>query len=208
MASLNRVGPNYNSPLLALLIFGRLRLSASVNCGQPVPGEALRLEVAFDRCLTGSASMLPVSSPDTGQPGDDLPWLAQGLVSSVRTAGEGTFGFVPTRRCANRGSQMRIQIGCGHEISREYILMGLAGTRTYRATPFARRIRSRNGWPMSTLRVWPPARVRPAPQPDAVPALRLKPRQGSRTFQSCPHPGSDCFVGGDATGEPSLAPGR
>ncbi len=108
--------------LLALLISGQASaVGLGELRGQPVLGEALRLEVALigaDRQRI-DASCFRLLSPAAG---DDLPWLRKAAFA-VRKAGDQVLEIrsdVPLREPV---MQMRIQLGCGHEISRDYILM-------------------------------------------------------------------------------------
>ena len=122
MASLDRVVGRTTISLLALLISGQASaVGLGELRGQPVLGEALRLEVALigaDRQRI-DASCFRLLSPAAG---DDLPWLSKAAFV-VRTAGGKVLEIRSDAPLREPVMQMRIQLGCGHEISRDYILM-------------------------------------------------------------------------------------
>ena len=131
--------------LLALLISGQASaVGLGELRGQPVLGEALRLEVALigaDRQRI-DASCFRLLSPAAG---DDLPWLRKAAFA-VRKAGDQVLEIrsdVPLREPV---MQMRIQLGCGHEISRDYILMASPVRDVPRNALGELQLRSRNGW--------------------------------------------------------------
>ena len=192
--------------LLALLISGQASaVGLGELRGQPVLGEALRLEVA----LIGAdkqridASCFRLLSPAAG---DDLPWLRKAAFA-VRKAGDQVLEIrsdVPLREPV---MQMRIQLGCGHEISRDYILMAspvrdvprnaLGGATASQPERLA-------GSDASAPAVRRPVRVRPVqPAADTVPA-RLKPAKAAQASSPVHIPDRLILSGGDAVGEPSL----
>lgn len=192
--------------LLALLISGQASaVGLGELSGQPVLGEALRLEVALigaDRQRI-DASCFRLLSPAAG---DDLPWLRKAAFA-VRKAGDQVLEIrsdVPLREPV---MQMRIQLGCGHEISRDYILMAspvrdvprnaLGGATASQPERLA-------GSDASAPAVRRPVRVRPVqPAADTVPA-RLKPAKAAQASSPVHIPDRLILSGGDAVGEPSL----
>ena len=203
---MDRVVGRTTISLLALLISGQaLAVGLGELRGQPVLGDALRLEVALigaDRQRI-DASCFRLLSPAAG---DDLPWLRKAAFA-VRKAGDQVLEIrsdVPLREPV---MQMRIQLGCGHEISRDYILMAspvrdvprnaLGGATASQPERLA-------GSDASAPAVRRPVRVRPVqPAADAVPA-RLKPAKAAQASSPVHIPDRLILSGGDAVGEPSL----
>ncbi|MDE2441956.1 MAG: hypothetical protein KGP14_13110, partial [Betaproteobacteria bacterium] len=110
--------------LLALLLSGNASaIGLGELRGQPVLGEGLRLEVA----LVGmekqrlDASCFRLVQPATT---DDLPWVRKATMSLRQAAGgEAVLQIhseIPLREPI---MQMRLMLGCGHEVSRDYVLM-------------------------------------------------------------------------------------
>lgn len=190
--------------LLALLISGQASaVGLGELRGQPVLGEALRLEVALigaDRQRI-DASCFRLLSPAAG---DDLPWLSKAAFV-VRTAGGKVLEIRSDAPLREPVMQMRIQLGCGHEISRDYILMASPAREVPRnaLAPSASSQPDRlAGGDVPAVR--PPARVRPAqPAADAVPA-RLMPAKAAQRSSPAQIPDRLLLSGGDAVGEPSL----
>lgn len=176
-------------PLVASAVgLGELR-------GQPAMGERLRLEIDIVGSARRSieASCFRLIRPEGA---DDLPWLRQGNLS-VRS------GPVLEIRSASPLRdpilQIGVQLGCGYEISRQYMLLALpaAGAATPAGEPVA-------GEAIAPPVALPPRRAvrqRPAaradePAPPRLTARRAEPRR------SAPSPRDRLMLsGGGAAGD-------
>jgi len=173
--------------------------------GQPVLGEPIRLEVAL---LGVEKQKLDASCFRLVQPlsSDGLPWLRKATFA-IRGGASPALEIrteVPLREPL---MQLTLQLGCGHEISRDYMLMASPSTVREAATaiaPVRQVFTSDDSVPSAAERR--PARVRvPRQVADNAPE-RLAPRKEVRRTKATPLP--DRLVlsgeGGMVVGEPSL----
>jgi len=203
---LDRVVGRTTISLLALLISGQVSaVGLGELRGQPVLGEALRLEVTLigadqQRIDASCFRLLPPAA------GDDLPWL-QKAAFAVRKAKDHILEIRSDLPLREPVMQMRIQLGCGHEISRDYILMASPARDVPRNTlaPTASSQQERlTGSEASAPAVRRPVRVRPVlPAADEVPA-RLMPGKVAQRAAPGRMPDRLLLSGSDAVGEPSL----
>jgi len=203
---LDRVVGRTTISLLALLISGQVSaVGLGELRGQPVLGEALRLEVTLigadqQRIDASCFRLLPPAA------GDDLPWL-QKAAFVVRKAKDHILEIRSESPLREPVMQMRIQLGCGHEISRDYILMASPARDVPRnaLAPNASSQQERlAGSEASAPAVRRPARARPVlPTADEVPA-RLIPGKAAQRAGSGRMPDRLLLSGSDAVGEPSL----
>ncbi|KAB2926587.1 MAG: hypothetical protein F9K30_06275 [Dechloromonas sp.] len=118
---------------LSVLLFSVPTLAFAVGLGelrgQPVLGERLRLEIDIlgaERGKALDASCFRLIRPASA---DDLPWLQQASFS-VRS------GRVPVLEIRTHAAlrdpllQLGLQLGCGYEISRQYMLLAMPGVAT------------------------------------------------------------------------------
>ena len=188
--------------LLALLLSGQ---AAAIGLGelrsQPVLGEAIRLEVGLlgvDKQRIDASCFRLVS-----QPADDLPTLRRASFG-IRHGADPVLEIrseVPLREPV---VQMTVQIACGHEISRSYILMASPVREVAPPAVPVRQEQISEEVPARPVERRP-LRVR-APQPvvDEAP-VRLRPSKPARAAKAPLMPDRLVLSGDDAAvGEPSL----
>ncbi|MCG2577084.1 hypothetical protein LZ012_08745 [Dechloromonas sp. XY25] len=172
--------------------------------GQPVLGEGLRVEVIL---LGMEQQRLDASCFRLVQPTatDDLPWLRKASLG-VRRGAETVLEIrseVPLREPI---MQMRVVLGCGHEISRDYVLMASPARVAAAPAAPARQDYVGSEPPASPVERRPP-RVRPAAPPAADEApFRLAPRRTEKRRAASDIPDRLLLSGADGgtVGEPSL----
>lgn len=203
---LDRVLGRASISLLALLLSGSASaVGLGELRGQPVLGQGLRVEVVL---LGMEQQRLDASCFRLAQPAsaDDLPWVRKAGLSLIRKGAEAVLEVrseVPLREPV---MQMRVLLGCGHEISRDYVLMA-SPARDAVVSPVPARQESVGGELPATPVERRPARVR-----SAVPAaigeapLRLAPRRVEKRRVASLMPDRLILSGDDggAVGEPSL----
>lgn len=169
--------------------------------GQPFLGEQLRLEIV----ILGGDKQLPdptcfrLVRPEGA---DDLPWLNKATLSVRRE----TPPILEIRTDAILREpilQLAVQLGCGHEVSREYML--LASPEKNVSPPSANQRSFRDDVPLRSPRIAPQS-MRPSfsrPEGAESPA-RLAPRRAER--RPAPHalPDRVMLSSGINVGEPSL----
>ena len=174
--------------------------------GQPVLGETIRLEVALlgveKQKLDASCFRLiqPLSS-------DGLPWLRKATFA-IRGGASPALEIrteIPLREPV---MQLTLLLGCGHEISRDYILMASPSTARETASviaPVKQGFASDDMAPGSVERR--PARVRvPPPVVNEEAPAKLAPRKTVRRTPAASMPDRLVLSGEDGAvmGEPSL----
>src|SRR5574343_1495006 len=173
---LDRVLGRASISLLALLLSGSASaVGLGELRGQPVLGQGLRVEVVL---LGMEQQRLDASCFRLAQPAsaDDLPWVRKAGLS-LRKGTETVLEIrseVPLREPI---MQMRVLLGCGHEISRDYVLMA-SPARDALASPVPARQEYVGGELPPSPVERRPARIRPA-APAAVDEapVRLAPRR-------------------------------
>ncbi len=107
--------------LLTLLLSGQVwAIGLGDLRSQPVLGESIRLEVSL---LGVDRQRIDPSCFRLAQPaGDDLPWLRRASFA-LRQGAEPILEIRTDAPLREPVMQMTIQVGCGHEISRTYMLM-------------------------------------------------------------------------------------
>jgi hypothetical protein len=202
---LDRVLGRASISLLALLLSGSASaVGLGELRGQPVLGQGLRLEVVL---LGMEQQRLDASCFRLAQPAsaDDLPWVRKAGLS-LRKGTETVLEIrseVPLREPI---MQMRVLLGCGHEISRDYVLMA-SPARDALASAAPARQEYVGGEPPAS-----PVERRPARNRSAVPAVvdeapvRLAPRRTEKRRTAPLMPDRLILSGDDggAVGEPSL----
>ena len=202
---LDRLAGRASILLVALLLSGNaLAVGLGELRGQPVLGEGLRLEVVL---LGMEKQRLDASCFRLVQPAsaDDLPWVRKASLS-IRRGAETVLQIrseVPLREPI---IQIGLQLGCGHEVSRDYVLMA-APVRDAMVPVAPARAESAGGEPPVNSVERRPARVRPAAPAIADEApVRLAPRKVEKRRAALVMPDRLILSGGDAgaVGEPSL----
>lgn len=204
---LDRVAGRVAVSLLALILSGRVfAVGLGDMRGQPVLGESIRLEVAL---LGTEKQRLDAACFRLVQPmsSDGLPWLKKATMA-VRGRASPVLEIrteVPLREPI---MQVALYLGCGHEISRDYILMAspsIVGETTPLAASAMGSVAAENPG-VAPLERRPP-RLRP-PAPAVLEEGQVKPvprKAGRRTPVAAMQ--DRLLLSGDegvSAGEPSL----
>lgn len=204
---MNRLAFRCSLPVLLLALSGAAyALGLGELHGQPSLGERMRLEV--DILGEGKASL------DSGcfrlvQPagGGDLPWLKKATLS-VRKGSPSVLEIrsdVPLREPI---TQIAVQVGCGHEFSREYMLLAspsptVREPASQSAVPAIERpVAARSS--ASSARAAAPRVREPSSRQQAEAPQRLAPRPVDRRVQSGAMPDRLLLSSGEDVGDPSL----
>ncbi len=171
--------------------------------GQPVLGESIRLEVAL---LGAEKQKLDAACFRLVQPmsSDGLPWLGKAAMA-VRGGASPVLEIRSELPLREPLMQLTLQLGCGHEISRDYILMASPSTAR-EAASLAAPVKAVSapetpGFVPAERRA---PRVRPPALAEERPA-KLLPRRTDRRTAAAAMPDRLVLSGEDgAVGEPSL----
>ena len=120
--SLNRIALRYSLPVLMLALSGEvLAVGLGELRGQPALGERMHLEIDL---LGAEKQKLDASCFRLVQPSgaDDLPWLKKAVLN-VRKGARPVLEIRSDTPLREPIMQLAVQLGCGHEISRNYVLM-------------------------------------------------------------------------------------
>lgn len=198
---LNRMGFRFSLPLVLFALSGSVSaVGLGELRGQPNLGDRLRLEIELlgtDKQPVDAACFRLIRPAGS----DDLPWLKQASLS-VRKGAPQVLQIrseIPLREPI---LQVAIQLACGHEISREYMLLASPTKEgVVQAEP-------RAGVEAPTVpasrSVQRPSRVRPAQAEAVEPPPRLMPRKAERRTAPNRLPDRLMLSGGGEVGEPSL----
>lgn len=172
--------------------------------GQAVMGQGLQLEVALlgaEKTVIDS-SCLRLIKPASG---DDLPWLRKGVL----TVRKGAAPVVVIRSDAPLRDpilQLAIQVTCGHEVSREYVVMA-SPVQVVDALSAPRAVSEAAApTPLPDSVARRPVRVRqpvPVAAPVSEPINKLPPKKAERRTRE-PFVGDRLFLSDGGVGEPSL----
>lgn len=198
---LNRIAHRYFLPVLMLAFSGGVSAVGLGDLrGQPVLGERIQLEIDL---LGAEKQKLDASCFRLVQPSGagDLPWLKKAALS-VRKGARPVLEVrsdVPLREPI---MQLAVQLGCGHEVSREYVLMG-SPQRGDQA------VADKNQLPEAASRadspqIRPPARVRSVAPAMVDTPPRLPTRQTEKRRAASGMPDRLMVSDGDFATEPSL----
>lgn len=169
--------------------------------GQPNLGEQLRLEITI---LGGDKQGLDTNCFRLVQPegGSDLPWLKRASFSLRK----GTPQVLEIRSEAILREpilQLAVQLGCGHEVSREYML--LASPEKSDATASAIQRPFSDDAPLRAPRITPQATLPRSAIPDTLKsAPRLMPRRVEKRSVPRGLPDRVMLSSGNDVGEPAL----
>ncbi|UCV24196.1 type IV pilus assembly protein FimV [Ferribacterium limneticum] len=199
--SLNCFARRYSLPVLMLALSGAVSAVGLGDLrGQPVLGERMQLEIDL---LGAEKQKLDPSCFRIVQPSGagDLPWLKKGSLS-VRKGAQPILEIrsdVPLREPI---MQLAVQLGCGHEISREYILMA---SPQIGDQPVVRERRlPEEGLPADRPQVRPPARVRSIAPAAADAPPKWPTRRAEKRLATSGMPDRLMLSDGDFAAEPSL----
>lgn len=112
----------YSLPILALVLSGKVGAVGLGDLrGQPVLGRGLQLEVSLlgAEKLTLDTSCFRLVQPSDG---GELPWLKKASLN-FRRGNRPVLEIRSVEPLREPVLQLAIQLGCGHEISRDYVLM-------------------------------------------------------------------------------------
>lgn len=198
---LNRMGFRFSLPLVLFALSGSVSaVGLGELRGQPSLGDRLRLEIELlgtDKQPVDPACFRLVRPAGS----DDLPWLKQASLS-VRKGTPQVLQIrseIPLREPI---LQVAIQLACGHEISREYML--LASPAREGGVPAEPRAGVEVPTVPASRSVQRPPRVRPAQTDVVEPPPRLMPRKAERRPAPNRSPDRLMLSGGGEVGEPSL----
>ena len=199
---MDRVLGRTSLSLLTLLMSGH---AWAVGLGdlrnQPVLGETIRLEVSL---LGVDRQRIDASCFRLIQPaGDDLPWLRRASFA-LRQGGDPILEIRTDAPLREPVMQMTIQVGCGHEISRTYMLMASPPRDGALPPPAGRPERPALVVPEHPVERRP-ARVRTPPAVVEEAPARLAPRRAASRAKQQGIPDRLLLSGGElVVGEPSL----
>ncbi|MBS1130450.1 MAG: hypothetical protein H6R16_1452 [Proteobacteria bacterium] len=120
--SLGRFGFRYSASLLMLALSGSVfAVGLGDLRGQPVLGSSIRLEIAL---LGMEKQQLDVACFRLIQPeaSSDLPWLKKASLT-IRKGVSPVLEIRSEAPLREPIMQLAVQLGCGHEISRDYVVM-------------------------------------------------------------------------------------
>lgn len=190
-----------------LLPFALLPLSSGVLAiglgelhGQPALGERLRLEVVLlgiEKQFPDPACFRLVQPVNVG----DLPWLKQ-AVMSVRKSTPPVLEIRSELPLREPILQLAVQMTCGVEVSREYML--LASPRIDADPPLAESRPVREASAAVPLPASHRSSSRALAAELVVPAPQLKPRRVAKRPVAAPLPDRVLLASGGDVGEPSL----
>lgn len=198
---LNRMGFRFSLPLVLLALSGSVSaIGLGELRGQPSLGDRLRLEIELlgaDKQPIDAACFRLVQPAGSG----DLPWLKQAGLS-VRKGTPPVLQIrseIPLREPI---LQVAIQLGCGHEISREYVL--LASPAKEGVMPVETRADLGAPTVPASRSVQRSVRSRQVPLETSDTPPRLTPRKAERRPAERGLPDRLMLSGGGDVGEPSL----
>lgn len=206
---LDRVAGRLAVLLFALILSERvLAVGLGEMRGQPVLGESIRLEVAL---LGAEKQKLDAACFRLVRPAsnDELPWLSKAAMA-VRGGADPVLEIRSEAPLREPIMQLTVRLGCGHEVSRDYILMASPATvreAASLAAPVASVSVAENSGvaPVErrTPRVRPPA---PSPAVAEEGPVKLTPRKAVRRTASAAMQDRLVLSGEDgiSAGEPSL----
>ncbi|HMT81779.1 MAG TPA: hypothetical protein PKD66_15525 [Azonexus sp.] len=198
--SLNRFALRYSLPIFMLALSGSVSaVGLGELRGQPALGERIQLEIDL---LGSDTQKLDASCFRLVQPagGGDFPWLKKATLR-VRKGARPVLEIASDTPLREPIVQLAVQVGCGLEVSRDYIL--LASPQSDTSLPTAERhsqaVESR---PLAKV-VRKPVRVRSvAPTSIEAPA-RLAPRRANKPSRDVVLP-DRLMLSDGGVGDPSL----
>ncbi|WP_428828298.1 FimV family protein [Azonexus sp. IMCC34842] len=169
--------------------------------GQPNLGEQLRLEITI---LGADKQGLDANCFRLVQPegGNDLPWLKKATFS-LRKGNPPVLEIRSDVILREPILQLAVQLSCGHEVSREYMLLA-SPEKTVAAPPAIQRPLPDDA-PSRTPRITPQVRAPHPAMPDALESPpRLAPRRAEGRSAPRGLPDRVMLSSGNEVGEPSL----
>ncbi len=166
--------------------------------GQPVLGEGIRLEIDL---LGSDKRKLDTTCFRLVQPagGSDLPWLKKAVLN-IRHGAQPVLEITSDRPLREPIMQLAVQLGCGHEVSRSYMLLA-SPVNVASSPPAAPRVQDVALAPRG-VSVHRSAKIRPSP-PVAAAAPRPRPGRAERAPNIATTP-DRLVLAEAAVGDPSL----
>lgn len=198
--SLNRFALRYSLPIFLLALSGSVSaVGLGELRGQPALGERIQLEIDL---LGGDTQKLDAGCFRLVQPagGGDFPWLKKATLR-VRKGARPVLEIASDTPLREPIMQLAVQLGCGLEISRDYILLAspVSTTASPRVEPRAQEVDARISSPPVRRHVKVRS-IAPAAA-DAPPKLTPKRTKKSSTAVRLP---DRLLLSDDVVGEPSL----
>ena len=199
--SLNRIALRYSLPVLMLALSGEvLAVGLGELRGQPALGERMHLEIDL---LGAEKQKLDASCFRLVQPSgaDDLPWLKKAVLN-VRKGARPVLEIRSDTPLREPIMQLAVQLGCGHEISRNYVLM--ASPQQGEQPVLAERRQPESVLPTERAQLRQSARVRSVAPATVDAPPRLPIRRTERRPAASGIPDRLMLSDGDLAAEPSL----
>lgn len=199
--SLNRFALRYSLPVLMLALSGGVSaVGLGELRGQPALGERMQLEIDL---LGAEKQKLDAGCFRLVQPSGagDLPWLKKAVLN-VRKGAQPVLEIRSDTPLREPIMQLAVQLACGHEISRDYILMA-SPPRGDQPVVGDRRV-PESALPFERAQVRQPVRVRPAAPVVVDVPPRLPIRRAERRSAAGRIPDRLMLSDGGFAGEPSL----
>lgn len=200
-ASLNCLARRYSLPVLMLALSGGVSAVGLGDLrGQPVLGERMQLEVdllGVDKQKLDASCFRLVQPSGEG----DLPWLKKAGLN-VRKGAQPVLEIRSDTPLREPIMQFAVHLGCGHEISREYILM--ASPQRGDQSVARERHLPEDALPADRPQVRPPARVRTVAPAVVDAPPRLPTRRAEKRPVASGMPDRLMLSDGDFAAEPSL----
>lgn len=199
---MNRLAFHYSLPVLLLALSGNAgALGLGELRGQSNLGEPLRLEV--DVLGEGKASLDPACFRlIPPQETSDLPWLKKASFS-IRKGTPPVLLIRSEVLLREPILQLTIQVACGHEVSREYLLLSSPpSSAAGLPMPEAGLPRQQADVPVSAP--LPRLAKRPVPVEPVEASTRLLPRRSEKRLASVGLPDRLLLSSGEGSAEPSL----
>ncbi|MBL8428367.1 MAG: hypothetical protein JNJ95_00525 [Dechloromonas sp.] len=199
--SLNRFALRCSLPVLILALSGGVSAAGLGELrGQPVLGERLQLEIEL---LGAEKLKLDSNCFRLVQPSgeSDLPWI-KSAVLSVRKGARPVLEVRSESPLREPIMQLSVQMGCGHEVSRSYILMA----SPQRSDPLvvAERRLPESALPPDRLQIRQPVRARSVAPAVVEAPPKLPARRAERSRAAAATPDRLMLSDGGLLAEPSL----
>lgn len=198
--SLNRLALRYSLPIFLLSLSGGVSaVGLGELRGQPALGERIQLEIDL---LGADKQKLDASCFRLVQPAgaSDFPWLKKAVLS-IRRGAQPVLEISSDAPMREPIMQLAVQLGCGHEISRDYTLLAspVSGASLPPPSSRSQEIESR---PQQQA-VRRPVRVRSVVPAAAEAPPRLAPRRVEKSPRVVPM-ADRLMLSDGAVGDPSL----
>lgn len=197
--SLNRFALRYSLPIFLLSLAGEVSaVGLGELRGQPALGERIQLEIdllGVDKQKLDASCFRLVQPAGTG----DFPWLKKAVLT-VRKGAQPVLEIRSEAPIREPIMQLAIQLGCGHEISRDYTILASPVSDT--SSSLAGRAPDMDPRPLRPV-VQRPVKVRPVVPVVAEAPPRLTPTKAVRVQRAVPR-ADRLMLSDGVVGDPSL----